>query len=124
MEKLGIKEASFIPTNKVVDEKQVKRYQADIYDFQVSTMFLLPICTLVIINAASLIGGVTKMVLEATFDEMFVQVFLSFFVVAMSYPVVEGMILRKDNARIPSHVTLLSVVCSVIFIYFGSILLG
>ena len=123
MEKMGMREASFLPTNKVVDDLQVKRYQADIYDFQVPPMLLAPLCTLVIINAASLIGGVAKMILERSFSRMFVQVFMSFFLVAMNYLIVEGMVLRKDNARVPASVTLLSAVSSVIFISLGSLLL-
>ena len=123
MEKMGIRDANFLPTNKVVDDKQVKRYQADIYDFQVPTIILAPLCTLVIINVASFTVGVTKMVLEGSLNEMFVQVLMSFFVVAMNYPMVEGMVLRKDNARVPASVTLLSAVSAVIFISLGYLLL-
>ncbi|KAM7485222.1 hypothetical protein LguiA_001231 [Lonicera macranthoides] len=123
METIGMRDSSFLPTNKVVDDKQVKRYQADIYDFQVPTMILAPLCTLLIINTASFTVGVTKIVLEGSLNEMFVQVFMSFFVVATNYPMVEGMVLRKDNARIPASVTLLSAVSALTFIYLGSFLL-
>ncbi|KAL0414359.1 UNVERIFIED_CONTAM: Cellulose synthase-like protein G2 [Sesamum radiatum] len=57
MEKIGLMKASFLPTNKVVDDEQAKRYQMGIYDFQAPALFLVPLCSLYILNVASLIIG-------------------------------------------------------------------
>ncbi|KAJ4722624.1 Cellulose synthase [Melia azedarach] len=40
MEKFGLAEASFLPTNKAVDDKEAKLYQMGIFDFRTSTMLL------------------------------------------------------------------------------------
>ncbi|KAA8527737.1 hypothetical protein F0562_035394 [Nyssa sinensis] len=121
MQKIGMKEGSFTITNKVDDDEQVQQYQMGKYDFRTSTMFLVPLVTLVILNVFSLVVGVSRVIISGSFNEMFVQVFLSFYVVAMSYPVMEGMILRKDKGRIPPSVTLLSAGFTLIFLSLGSI---
>ncbi|KAL7197436.1 hypothetical protein ACSBR2_020053 [Camellia fascicularis] len=94
---MGMREASFLPSTKAVDDEQLKRYQMGILDFQASNMLIAPVVTLVILNLVSLFGGVTRMVISGSFNEMFVQVGLSFFIASMSYPIVEGMVVRKDK---------------------------
>ncbi|XP_052208166.1 cellulose synthase A catalytic subunit 4 [UDP-forming]-like isoform X4 [Diospyros lotus] len=120
MKKIGFKEASFPPTNKVVDEEQLKLYKMGKIDFQTSIVFLAPMVSLVLLNLASFVGGLTRAVVAGNFSEMFVQIVLSFFIVVMNYPIVEGMILRKDKGRIPSSVTSLSALISMIFLSLGS----
>ncbi|KAG5236327.1 cellulose synthase protein [Salix suchowensis] len=88
----GMREASFLPTNKVADDEQVALYQMGKLNFQSSTMILMPIITLIILNMVSFIGGV----------------FLSLYILMVNYPVIEGMLLRKDKGRVPIPVTLLS----------------
>ncbi|KAL7225267.1 hypothetical protein ACSBR1_020615 [Camellia fascicularis] len=97
MKRMGMREASFLPINKAVDDEQLKRYQMGILDFQASNMLIVLVVTLVILNLVSLFGGVTRMVISGSFNEMFVQVGLSFFIASMSYPIVEGMVVRKDK---------------------------
>ncbi|KAA8527739.1 hypothetical protein F0562_035392 [Nyssa sinensis] len=121
MQKIGMKEGNFTITNKVDDDEQVQQYQTGKYDFRTSTMFLVPLVTLVILNVFSLVVGISRVIISGSFNEMFVQVFLSFYVVVMSYPVMEGMILRKDKGRIPPSVTLLSAGFTMIFLSLGSI---
>ncbi|KAK3009863.1 hypothetical protein RJ639_011877 [Escallonia herrerae] len=60
MERLGIKQSSFLLTNKIVDDEQVERYHMGKFDFQTSTMLVVPLCTLVNLNVASLIWGFAK----------------------------------------------------------------
>ncbi|KAJ4722628.1 Cellulose synthase [Melia azedarach] len=123
MEKLGLAEASFLPTNKVADDEQVKRYQMGLFDFRTSTMLLAPLVTLVFLNIAAFVCGVLRMIVAGDWETMFVQVFLSFYILAMNYAVVEGMTVRKDNGRISPSVTLLSAVLLVILLFLGSITL-
>ncbi|XP_050133126.1 cellulose synthase-like protein G2 [Malus sylvestris] len=52
MKKLGMREASFFPTNKVNDVEQLKRYNWGVFDFQTSLLFLAPMVALVILNMA------------------------------------------------------------------------
>ncbi|CDO99186.1 unnamed protein product [Coffea canephora] len=115
----GVKEASFVPTNKVADGEQVKRYQLGIYDFQASTMLLAPLVTLVILNMVSFIWGIGKSTLAGGWGELFGQIFLSFFILNVNYPIIEGMMLRKDKGRIPPSATLFSLACSFLILLFG-----
>ncbi|THG08517.1 hypothetical protein TEA_002150 [Camellia sinensis var. sinensis] len=124
MKRMGMREASFLPTNKAVDGEQLKRYQMGKFDFQASNMLIVPVVTLVILNLVSLFGGVTRMVvINGSFNEMFVQVGLSFFIVSMSYPIVEGMVVRKDKGRVPISVSILSAVISMIYLLLGSLII-
>ncbi|KAL7220162.1 hypothetical protein ACSBR2_013096 [Camellia fascicularis] len=124
MKRMGMREASFQPTNKAVDDEQLKRYQMGKFDFQASNMLIVPVVTLVILNLVSLFGGVTRMVvINGSFNEMFVQVGLSFFIVSMTYPIVEGMVVRKDKGRVPISVSILSAVISMIYLLLGSLII-
>ncbi|XP_057959552.1 cellulose synthase-like protein G3 [Malania oleifera] len=118
---VGLRQSSFLPTNKVVNEEQVKQYQRDIFDFQTSTMLLAPLVTLVILNMVAFFVGVARMIIAGSWDELLGQVLLSFFILLVLYPVIEGMVLRKDNGRIPPDVTFLSVLCTIIILSLGSI---
>ncbi|GKB58435.1 cellulose synthase-like protein G2 [Tanacetum coccineum] len=110
MEKLGAKEASFLPTNKVIDDDQVKLYQMGIYNFQTSSMFVVPLCSLIILNLLAFVVGMLKIAIQREYiDEIFIQTLLSFYVSLMGYPVLEGMMLRKDKGRIDPRMSFYSV---------------
>ncbi|XVE65891.1 hypothetical protein DITRI_Ditri08aG0035900 [Diplodiscus trichospermus] len=121
---LGMRKASFLPTNKVGDNEQVKLYEMGVFDFRTATMFLAPLVTIILVNIASFVGGVARiMFMEDSGDQwkkMVGQIFLSFYILITNYTVIEGMIMRMDKARIPASVTLLSAVSSVIILLFGS----
>ncbi|XVF28661.1 hypothetical protein REPUB_Repub15cG0049500 [Reevesia pubescens] len=125
LNKLGMREASFIPTNKVTDDEQVKLYDMGIFDFRAATMFLAPLVTVILVNIASVVGGVVRIMVMDNGDHwknMVGQIFLSFYILITNYAVIEGMIIRKDKASIPLSVTLLSVAFSVIILSLGSVI--
>ncbi|KAM1479349.1 hypothetical protein ACFX2I_026644 [Malus domestica] len=122
MKKLGMREASFFPTNKVDNVEQLKRYNMGVFDFQTSLLFLAPMVALVILNMASFAVGVARGIFVGELDKMFIQVFISFYVIVMNYPIIEGMLIRKDKGSIPLSVTLVSALVSLIFYFFGSII--
>ncbi|KAK9288398.1 hypothetical protein L1049_016854 [Liquidambar formosana] len=119
----GMREARFIPTNKVDDDEQIKLYQRGTFDFRTSTALLAPLVTFVILNLASFIGGISRAIIAGGMEELFGQIFLSFFFLIVNYPIINGMIVRKDRGRVPPSVTLLCVVISMIFLALGSIVL-
>ncbi|XP_022739796.1 cellulose synthase-like protein G2 [Durio zibethinus] len=127
LQKLGMRAASFLPTNKVTDYEQFKLYEMGVFDFRAATMFLAPLVTIIQVNIASIVGGVVRiMVMEDNEDQwknMIGQIFLSFYILITNYAVIEGMIIRKDKASIPLSVTLLSAVFSVIILSLGSSIL-
>ncbi|XWS39217.1 hypothetical protein CRYUN_Cryun18bG0031400 [Craigia yunnanensis] len=127
LHKLGMREASFLPTNKVTDNEQVKLYEVGVFDFRAATMFLAPLVTIILVNIASFVGGVVRiMVMEDKRDywkKMVGQIILSFYILITNYAVIEAMIIRKDKASIPSSVTLLSAAFAVIILSVGSFIL-
>ncbi|KAB2631353.1 cellulose synthase-like protein G2 [Pyrus ussuriensis x Pyrus communis] len=98
MKKLGMREASFFPTNKVDDVEQLKRYNMGVFDFQTSRLFLVPMVALVILNMASFVVGIARGIFVGELDKM------------------------KDKGSIPLSVTLVSALVSLIFYFFGSII--
>lgn len=122
MKRIGMREASFLPTNKVDDDDRVKLYENGLYDFRTSAVFLAPLVTLVILNTVSFLVGIARAVLVARdLDKMFVQLFISLCMLVINYPIIEGMVLRKDKGRIPASITVLSAMFSIIvFLLVGS----
>ncbi|KAF8388200.1 hypothetical protein HHK36_026866 [Tetracentron sinense] len=88
----GIQKVNFRLTNKAVDKKKLEKYKNDKFDFQGAAVFMIPLSTLVLLNAVCFIGGVRKVTIGGTYDEMFGQLFLSFFILVLSYPIIEGMV--------------------------------
>ncbi|KAL8142784.1 hypothetical protein V2J09_015816 [Rumex salicifolius] len=119
---LGLRETSFIPTNKVIDNEQENMYHQGIYDFRTSSMFLIPLGTVVILNLVCFVGGSARMLMVGNWDEMAAQVFISGFYLVLSLPIIEGMYVRKDKGRFATSATLSSTsICLVVVL--GSFLL-
>ncbi|CAM8981894.1 unnamed protein product [Rhodiola kirilowii] len=106
--KLGIRKASFVPTNKFVNKERDKLYQMGKYDFQTSTMFLLPLVSLVLLNAVSFAVGSTRLVFKKDYGRLSAQLILSLYILIMSYPVIEAVTVRRDKGSIPTRISLLS----------------
>ncbi|KAL2469763.1 Cellulose synthase-like protein G1 [Abeliophyllum distichum] len=123
LERIGLREASFLPTNKAVNDEQSKLYRMGIYDFQASVLLLAPLCTLYILNLVAFIVGVAKIFHIQQANEMFIQVFIPLFGLIINYPLFEGMFLRKDDGRIAPSVALLSAALCIIILSFGSLVL-
>lgn len=105
MKTLGLRQASFNPTNKYLDEERDRIYQMGKLDFQTSPMFLVPMVFVIILNAACLVGGVTRTMFVGNWNEMFLQILLPVYVLLMNFAVVEGIAIRKDKGRISTSVT-------------------
>ncbi|MBA0856984.1 hypothetical protein Goshw_005861, partial [Gossypium schwendimanii] len=128
LNKLGMKEASFLPTNKVIDDEQVKLYEMGIFDFRTATTFLAPLVTVILVNIAAFVRALVVNVVDndrdGYWEKMFGQMFLSFYILVSNYTVIEGMVIRRDKASIPLCVTLLSGVFSVFILLIGSAVLS
>ncbi|XWS53852.1 hypothetical protein CRYUN_Cryun10bG0035900 [Craigia yunnanensis] len=123
LKKLSLRKASFLTTNKVADDEQIKLYHEGKFDFRASTIFVAPLVTIILVNLASIAGGIVRMMaMGAGWRKMFGQILLSFYIIVMNSAIIEGMVMRKDKGRILSSVTLLSVVFSLIFLSLGSII--
>ncbi|KAF6175036.1 hypothetical protein GIB67_039584 [Kingdonia uniflora] len=121
LKSLGIREINFEPTNKAADEEQVmKRYKMDKFDFHGATVLLLPSTTIVLLNLVSFVLGLQRAIMKKSFDAMFGQLFLSFIVLVFSFPVIEGMVVRKDKGCIQGSVILYSVAILIVILSFGT----
>ena len=79
-------------------------YQDGVFDFTGCSSLLLPTTTLSVLNAAAIMAGTWKMMSWGDFQftgELLPQLFLMCYSAALSYPLLEGMFLRWDAARVP-----------------------
>jgi hypothetical protein len=115
---LGAAALDFDLTTKASDGSL---YRKGVFDFTGCSTLLLPATTLCVLNAAALVGGTWKMMTRGgARGELFPQLFLLSYVAALSYPLLEGMFLRQDPARVPWRITALSVAfAAVLLALFG-----
>ncbi|KAK7268725.1 hypothetical protein RIF29_21433 [Crotalaria pallida] len=99
-----MKKASFMPTNKVEDDEKTMLYQMDKYDFRTSNMFLVPMVALIIINITCFLGSIYRVVFVGDWDKIFIQLFLPVYIIVFNYPIIEGLVIRKDKGRISPSV--------------------
>ncbi|MCL7023561.1 hypothetical protein MKW94_012078 [Papaver nudicaule] len=119
LNQIGISSApDFSLTSKVIDNEQQKRYDREIFDFGVESPFFVSLSTFALINLVSFSFGVMKVVfMEGILEEMLVQLFLSGFVLVNCLPIYEAMVLRKDGGRMPTRVTLISLLITLLLCY-------
>ncbi|XP_027775527.1 cellulose synthase-like protein G1 [Solanum pennellii] len=97
MKCLGVAKANFRLTNKAIDEEKLRKYEKGKFDFQGAKLFMVPLTFLVVFNVICFIFGMKRLVLERNFEEMFGQGFLSFYVLVLSYPILEGLVVSKKE---------------------------
>uniref|UniRef100_A0A0D6QSQ6 Glycosyltransferase 2-like domain-containing protein n=2 Tax=Araucaria cunninghamii TaxID=56994 RepID=A0A0D6QSQ6_ARACU len=110
----GLSKVGFEVTSKVSDSEAAKRYKAEVFEFGVaSSMFVPPAC-LAMINLIALLGGIVQVLRTGypAVESMFMQLMLSSLIVATSYPILEGMFVRKDKGRMPTSITVFSVMAA------------
>lgn len=121
LKKVGIREASFLPTNKLEDDEQTMLYQTDKYDFRASSIFVVPLLAILTINMYSFLGGFYRVLWDGDWDKMFIQLFLTAFIITVNYPIIEGLV-RKDKGRISSLVAIRVILATIISITFCKLL--
>ncbi|GMP96716.1 hypothetical protein CsSME_00045234 [Camellia sinensis var. sinensis] len=100
-------------TSKVVDSEQGKRYEQGIFEFGVESQMFLPITMAAIINLVSFVSGIIQVLSNGLrFEDVFTKLFIAGFGVLNSWPVYEAMVLRSDKGKLPTKITLTSVVLS------------
>ncbi|KAK1661784.1 hypothetical protein QYE76_049943 [Lolium multiflorum] len=103
----GGRVVDFDLTSKASDDGGL--YRDGVFDFSGCTTVLLPATTLCLLNNAALVGGVWKMVTSGGWSDVSGEMFLLCYVAALSYPLLQGMFLRRDPARVPAWITAMSV---------------
>jgi hypothetical protein len=116
---VGAAALRFDLTSKADGDDGGRLYQKGVFDFKGCSILLLPATTLSTLNAAALVGGTWKMMTRdggLLPGEMLPQLFLLSYVAALSYPLLEGMFLRMDSARVPGRITALSVALAAVLL--------
>ncbi|KAK1318059.1 Cellulose synthase-like protein E2 [Acorus calamus] len=107
---IGAKQIKFLLTNKAVNEKKLQLYENGIFDFEGSTMVLIPASTIAILSTITFLGGLVKVIMQESYGAMFGQLYISFFSMMSGYPILEGILIRKDKGKVPLAITLYSAV--------------
>ena len=84
-------------------------YRDGVFDFAGCSTVLLPATTLCLLNDTALVAGVWKIVLGGK-GNVSGELFLLCYIAVLSYPLLQGMFLRRDPARVPAWITAMSVV--------------
>lgn len=125
MKSLGIAEVGFEITSKVVDEEAMKRYKQEMMEFAVPSPMFIPPSTLSLLNLYCLLEAMVRVMRIGwgAFDEMAMQILISGYIVLISLPLYEAMLLRKDKGRMPTSVTTKSLLLAAIMFYLISSLM-
>ncbi|KAL0443267.1 UNVERIFIED_CONTAM: Cellulose synthase-like protein E6 [Sesamum latifolium] len=108
---LGLSQTAFAVTTKVVDDEAQKRYRKGLIDFGSSSIMLVIIATLALLNLFSLVWGVKKALFSApeTLEKFVAQLTVCGMIAMLNLPVYEGLFFRSDKGSIPSSVTFKSI---------------
>ncbi|OVA19763.1 Cellulose synthase [Macleaya cordata] len=111
----GFAKPAFVITTKVTDGDVSKRYEQDMIEFGSSSpIFTTIIATLALINLFSLVGGLKRVFIDMEAkvleQQLIMQIGLCGLVVLINLPVYQGLFFRKDKGRIPTSITLKSVI--------------
>ncbi|CAH9147135.1 unnamed protein product [Cuscuta epithymum] len=108
-------------TSKVVDKDQGKRYEQGLFEFGMSSPLFVPLATAAIINAVAFIKAATRVIISKgeCWDMFMIQMFLASYGVLNAWPIFQGMMLRSDNGRMPTMITITSsCIATIIYVMF------
>lgn len=89
---LGLNKKKFNLSNKAIDKDKLEKYEQGRFDFQGAALYMSPMVVLLIVNTVCFFGGLWRLFNTRDFEDMFGQLFLVSYVMALSYPIFEGII--------------------------------
>ncbi|XP_041025129.1 cellulose synthase-like protein E6 [Juglans microcarpa x Juglans regia] len=108
---LGLTDLGFAITAKVAESDVSQRNEQEIMEFGASSPMFTIIATLALLNAFCFVGGMKRVIMDMQtwFSNPFaLQILLCALLVIINVPVYQGLFLRKDKGRMPTSVTLWS----------------
>jgi len=93
----GLNKAKLTLSDKAIDKDTQKKYEQGRFNFDGAALLMAPLIVLLIINIVCFFGGLWRLVNVRDFDEMFGQLFLISYVMALSFPILEGIITMKTK---------------------------
>lgn len=119
LKSLGISEAGFEITSKVIDDEALKRYRQEVMEFAVPSPMFIPPTTLALLNLYCFIKAATMVMIKgwAAFDQMALQIIISGNICLISMPLYQALCLRKDRGRMPTCITVFSSLLALALLY-------
>lgn len=96
----GLNKKKFNLSNKAIDtdKEKIKKYEQGRFDFQGAALYMSPMVVLLIVNTICFFGGLWRLFNTRDIEDMFGQLFLVSYVMALSYPIFEGIITMKSKS--------------------------
>ncbi|KAM7250103.1 hypothetical protein ACFE04_021986 [Oxalis oulophora] len=113
---LGFSNSQFVITAKVSDKDVENRYQNEIIEFgEGSSHMFTFLATIGLLNLICLAATIKRMIMDGegglrVFKTMGMQVFLCGIIVIVNWPLFGALFIRKDNGKMPTSLTLKSLV--------------
>ncbi|KAJ9148095.1 hypothetical protein P3X46_030189 [Hevea brasiliensis] len=121
---LGISTSGFNVTSKAVDDELSKRYEQGLFEFGVASPMFVPLVMAALMNLVSFAWGLSEIVKGGrNMEGLAIQIFLSAFAVANSWPVYEAMVLRSDNGKMPAKTCVIGTALTWVIYVAGSFIL-
>ncbi|CAN1779077.1 Cellulose synthase-like protein G3 [Linum perenne] len=125
LKSLGIsQQMGFSLTSKVVDEEQSKRYDKGMFEFGVASPIFVPMTMAALISLVSFVVGIVGGCRGGwgNVDGLLIQILMSGFGVANSFPIYEAMGFRNDPGKLQMKTGLVAVCLSIVVCSVGSVL--
>ncbi|XP_042058221.1 cellulose synthase-like protein G2 [Salvia splendens] len=118
MDKIGWRKASFLLTSKAADEAAAELYRKGMYNFDAPSLLIVPMCTLYMINMGSFVAGIWQA--GKGNGMMLIESLIPVFGIILNLPLLQGMVVRKDKGRVPTNVSIVSLLLSSIVMAYAS----
>lgn len=123
LKSLGISESGFEITSKVRDDDALKRYKQEVMEFAVASPMFVPPTTLSLLNLYCFLRSTVLMIVKggpSVLDHMALQLILSGFISLVSLPLYEALFFRRDKGRMPTSITVYSILLAFALLYLPS----
>ncbi|XP_052191051.1 cellulose synthase-like protein G1 [Diospyros lotus] len=98
MKWLGMTKTKFRLSNKALEKEKVENYEKGKFDFEGADMFMAPLATIALMNLVCFIGGLARVALERSLDELLAQLLICSMILAINYPILAGIVQRKSKS--------------------------
>lgn len=105
---LGISKTTFTLTPKVADTDVSERYEGEMMEFGGSSPMFTILATTAMLNLFCIVGGIGMDMDMEFYKKMGFQILLTGVLILINWPVYKGLFLRKDNGKIPSSLSVKS----------------
>ncbi|KAK6917890.1 Cellulose synthase [Dillenia turbinata] len=107
----GLSESGFVVTAKVTEDDVSQRFEQEIFEFATPSPMFIIIATLAMLNMFSLLWAVKRVAMDLQYtilEPLAMQIVVCIIVIALNIPVYQGLFFRKDRGRMPTSVTIKS----------------